>query len=444
MSENNEKIDFSKFGKTFQEKLVHIMTNDRFFCDQMREVMDIGFLETNHLQVFLKKIFDYKDKYQTHPSHETVVTILRSDLSDENESTQKLVREFFSRVQSTHEVEDEEFVKNTALDFCKKQKLKEAIIKSAKLLQNSASYDEIKNVVDKAIRLGSDNNFGYDYKVDFEKRFELHSRNTISTGWKEIDNITGGGLGRGEMGVVIAASGGGKSFSLVHMGASAVMEGKTVVHYTMELSDINVGKRYDSCLSGIHLDELTSRKSEVLEFVKSVPGKLIIKEYPTRVASVLTLRNHLTKLKNSGENIGFIIVDYADLLSTPSSGQRHNDLEAIYEDLRGMAQEFRCPLFTASQANRSASESDIITMDGIAALMPNVFRLTLSAQLQEIRATKTQMQQKCISPKTAMVQTVSSSRCSSIWVLQEWKFFQNQKKQFLLFAKNRLKSKKCP
>ena len=348
--------------------------SDRLFCDQMREVIDINYLETNYLQVFTKRLFDYKDTYGTHPAISTMVTIIRSDLENENETTQKLVRDYFARIQATKDIEDSDFIKNTALDFCKKQKLKEAIIKSAKLLNKSASYDEIRNVVDTALKLGTDNNFGYDYKIDFDKRFEFHARNPVSTGWDEIDNITQGGLGKGEMGVIIAGTSAGKSFALVNLGTAALKNGKTVVHYTMELSDVNVAKRYDACITGILLDELTKNKERVRELLKDIPGRLIIKEYPTRSASVLTLRNHLTKLKNSGEKIDMIIVDYADLMtSAKSSGQRWDDLESIYEDLRGLAQEFQCPIWNVSQVNRNASEADIITMDGIAAAFSKCF-----------------------------------------------------------------------
>jgi len=82
----------------------------------------------------------------------------------------------------------------------------------------------------------------------------------------------------------------------------------------------------------------------------------------------------LTKLKNAGNNIDVIIVDYGDLLVTKNgSGQKWIDMETIYEELRGLAQEFQCPIWTASQVNRSASESEVITMDGIASAFSKCF-----------------------------------------------------------------------
>ena len=91
----NEKEDFSQFGKSFQENLCQLILLDRAFSDQMKEVLNINFLELNYLQVFIKKIFDYKDKYKVHPSAEIMTTILRADISQENALVQKRNPHFY-------------------------------------------------------------------------------------------------------------------------------------------------------------------------------------------------------------------------------------------------------------------------------------------------------------------------------------------------------------
>ena len=359
-----DKIDFSKYGKSFQESLVHIMMEDRPFSDQMDEVLDINFFELKYLRVYVKRFLDYREKYKVHPSKKIMSSILRTELDNENEATQKQVRDFFARMCAMN-VEASEYIKDTALDFCKKQKLKEAMIKSVKLLQNS-SFDEISSVIDEALRLGSDNNFGHDYKKDFEARYQIKSRNPISTGWPLIDKISKDGLGKGELGVVIAPTGAGKSMVLSHLGCAALKEGKTVVHYTLELSSERTGHRYDSCISGIRLQDLMSRKEEAYESCIDVPGELIIKEYPTKSASTNTLRAHLEKLKKRNHKIDMILVDYADLLkSTKNFKEKRSELESIYEDLRAIAQETGCPIWTASQTNRSGLNAEVITMESI-------------------------------------------------------------------------------
>ena len=135
------KEDFSQYGKDFQESLCHLMLIDRPFADQMYEVIDIGFLELKFLQAFIKLIQDYREKFGVHPSEDIMKTIMRSELGNELESVQQQIRGFFARIYRS-DVADAEYIKATALDFCRKQKLKGAMLKSVKLLENS-SFDEI-------------------------------------------------------------------------------------------------------------------------------------------------------------------------------------------------------------------------------------------------------------------------------------------------------------
>jgi len=360
-----EMENFSKFGKNFQEKLVHCMFYDRSFFDQMTDVFDIYFLELKYLRLFYSRLAEYRKTYEKHPSVDIMASVIKTELEEESEVVRKQVKDYFARIAVTELVEDVEYVKATALDFCKKQKLKEAIMKSVGLLKTS-SFDEIKEVIDGAMKLGLDNNHGYDYLLDFEERFLLKSRNPMATGWKTIDDIIKGGLGRGELGVVIAPTGAGKSMALVHLGAEAVKAGKNVVYYTLELLDTMVAARFDSCITGVKLQDLTKFKDLIYDDVKDLEGRLIVKEYPTKSANVNKLKQHLEKLRFAGFEPDLIIVDYGDLLSPISSyKEKRIELETIYEDLRGLAQEFECPLWTASQTNRSGLNAEVVTMESI-------------------------------------------------------------------------------
>ena len=362
----NEQVDFSRYGTKFQENLVQVMLDDRVFSDQITEVMDLSFLELGYLQLFVKKLFAYRDKYGTHPSRDTMTTILRAEIAEENEITQQQVRKYFARILSTeNSVENAEHIKEVALDFCKKQKLKSAMLKCVGLIRTS-SYDEISDTINEALKLGADNNYGYDYLADFEERFQIKARNPITTGWKVIDRITHGGLGSGELGVVIAPTGVGKSMALVHLGAEAIKAGLTVVHYTLELADTVVATRYDSSMTGIPINEIYNYKNKVHEFVQGVEGKLIVKEYPTKSATTAMIKNHLDRLTRRGMSPDMVIVDYGDLLR-PVKSQREKriELESIYEELRGIAQIYELPVWTASQTNRTGINAEVITMEAI-------------------------------------------------------------------------------
>jgi len=358
------QTSFSKYGKRFQESLAQLIMEDRPFADQVEEVLNTSFFELKYLRVFTQKLFDYRRKYGVHPSNDIVATVIRTELENHSEAVQKQVRDYFART-CIRTIEDEKYIKETALDFCKKQKLKEALMKSVDLIQNS-SYDEVRNVIDTALKLGTDNDFGHDFVKDFELRYEIKARNPVTTGWEKVDKIMKKGLGKGELGVVIAPTGAGKSMALAHLGSHAVIAGKNVVHYTLELSESVTGQRYDSCITSVPLSCLFARKDEVLESISDVEGSLVIKEYPTKTASTNTIRAHLEKLKKRNQKVDMIIVDYADLLrSTTNFREKRDELGSIYEDLRAIAQEHKCPLWTASQTNRTGLNADVVTMESI-------------------------------------------------------------------------------
>ena len=359
------KADFGRYGKSFQEGLVQLIFEDRPFADQITEVLDVEFLELEYLRTFVAKTVEYRTKYGKHPSTNAMISILRTELDRESEVTQQQVRDYFARVHTNEIADDIDYIKETSLDFCRKQKLKEAMMKSVNLLQ-TCSFDEISKVINDALKLGSENNFGHDFIADFEERYKPKFRLPVTTGWDEIDNITSGGLGRNELGVVIAPTGAGKSMALVHLGSQAIKEGKTVVHYTLELQDTVVACRYDSCITKYPLSDLGNFKDEIFEEIKNLDGTLIVKEYPTKSASTNTIKAHLSRLIKRGIEPGMVIVDYADLLRpVVVRKEKRTELESIYEELRGLSNEFNCPVWTASQTNRSGLNAEVVTMEQI-------------------------------------------------------------------------------
>ena len=361
----NEKETFLRFGKSFQENLCQLMLDDRPFCDQVSEVIDVAFFELKYLQVFVEVLLAYREKYRSHPNHEIMMTELKSGMQSQDKVVADQVRHFYARIYNSEGVQEADYVKDKAIDFCRKQTLKGAMMKSVKLLKSS-SFDEISKVIEDAMKLGTDNNFGHDYHKDALRRFERINRSPITTGWERIDDIVKGGLGKNELGVVIAPTGAGKSMVLVHLAAEALKKGKTVVYYTLELKDTVVGGRFDSALTKVPLSELLDQQELIMEMIKDVEGTLIIKEYPTKSASVQTIRGHVDRLIKKGIKPDMILVDYADLLRpTRSTGEKRHELEETYESLRALAQIYEMPVWTASQTNRGGLNAEVITMEAI-------------------------------------------------------------------------------
>lgn len=361
----NNNSSLSTYGKNFQEKLCFLILEDRIFSDRMMEILKVDFLESKYLQWFVDKIFEYKTKYKTHPSKETIETILKSSLSKENELLQKQVLDFYARLTKNLNIDDAEFIKNESIDFCRKQKLHEAMLKAAGLLKIN-SFDEIKTVIDAAMKAGAPIDVGHDFIKDFEKRYVENIRYPISTGWTEIDDITGGGLGRKEYCLILGGTGAGKSFIMTHLGAEALKQGYNVVFYTLELSPEAIGKRFDSCLTGIPLDELADHKSEVLDKISEIKGQLRIKFYPKKSVGISAIRNHLQKLESENFKPDMIILDYLDLLRAGSvKKELRHELGETYDEFEALNQELNTVGVSGSQINRGGFKADTISMADI-------------------------------------------------------------------------------
>ena len=361
---NKDKDTFVGYGKKFQESVARLIMEDRPFCDQITEILELEFFDSAYLRAFVEIILNYREKYNQHPHFATLHTEIKKGNKNYDGAVNKQLRDFLVRIQSD-DVNDKQYIKDQAIDFCKKQCLKKAILESANLVKKG-NYDSITKIINEALSKGNDQNFGHDWFMDIDNRYVKKSRKPITTGWQRIDEITKGGIGAKELAVVIAPTGAGKSMVLVHLGAQALMLGKKVVHYTLELADTVVGIRYDSCLAKIDLRDIMDSKDLVKEKIQDISGKLIIKEYPTKSASTKSLKNHLEKLKKQNILPDVVIVDYADLLRPISHGaEKRHDLEGIYEELRGMATEFECAFITASQTNRGGLNAEVITMESI-------------------------------------------------------------------------------
>lgn len=359
------------YGVPFQEKLFQSFITDRRFGEQMMEVFDPDFFDQRYLQYLAQVYFAYSRKYKDFPTLQLILAIVAEDLK--KDGTDGVLRsqivDYLKRMRGNPDPSDLPFIKDKALDFCKRQALKEALEKSVDLI-NTEKYEAVADIVKKAVMRGVSTSVGHDFFEDSSARFIKTSRSPLPTGLDSLDSkdVMNGGLGAGELGVVMAPTGIGKSHMLTFFGANAMRLGKCVLHYTFELSETNVGLRYDSNLCDMPSNEVQDRKDEVLQtYAENKFGRLIIKEFPMHCATVNMLRSHYEKvLVSKGVQPALIIIDYADIMrSSRKYEDLRHELKLIYEELRSWASEIRTPIWTASQTNRAATESEVIGLESI-------------------------------------------------------------------------------
>ena len=380
-----ETKSISEYGYSFQIKFIVCLITDKLFLEQIVDILDEKYISNDAFRWITKEIREYYNQYKNIISMNVFkikIQEIDSDLLQVN------IKDVLKEVFKNMEAHDLEYIKDKALDFHKTQVLKKAIIESAKILERNGDSEEIKSLIDVAMRAGVERNLGHDYLLDIDARYEESARITSPTPWDIINELMQGGLGAGELGVIVSPAGIGKTWVLCAMGAYAISQKLSVVHYTLELNEAYVGLRYDSIFSGFEGQNLKYHKEEVMEMLFKLEGKLTIKYYPTKSCTVNTLSAHLKKAMTFGEKIDMVIVDYADIMrDIHKTREVRHALGNIYEDLRGMAGEFQIPVWTASQANRSALDEDVIEASRIAEsyakIMVADFVMSLSRKIED-------------------------------------------------------------
>ena len=352
-------INLNQYGTAFQIKVISALLTHKEFLMNIHDIISEEYWDNQAHKWIIKEILKYYDKYHTTPS----MDILKVELKKvTNEVLKVSIRE---QLREAYEAsaDDLEYVREEFSTFCKNQQLKSALLSSVDLLK-AGDYDSIKMMVENALKAGQDKNVGHEYNKDVESRYREDHRTTIPTPWDRINDLLQGGLGNGDFGLIFGNPGGGKSWSLVALGGFAVRLGFNVVHYTLELGEAYVGRRYDAFFSKIPVDKITQNRSKIEEIVPELPGELIIKEFPTGKATINTVESHIKKISDLGVKPDLVIIDYVDLLSTRKrTTDRKGEIDDIYISTKGLARELNIPIWSVSQVNRAGAKDDIVEGD---------------------------------------------------------------------------------
>lgn len=359
----NTPDNLIKYGQSFQTKVLAALITDGKFLDSLNDIMESKYFESDSNKWICDEILNYYNQYKKPPTLDFFkIETDRIDNAALKMTVVDQLRNIYKQIGNL----DLDYIKDEFRSFCINQNLKAVILESVNLLK-AGDYDKIKTMVDAATKVGVELDLGHDYMQDFEARSIDEDRAVVPSDWDVINDLMDGGLGPGELGVVVAPSGVGKTWILTALGAAAVKKGLNVVHYSMELSEHYVGARYDTVFTHIPSSELKSKVDEVRRKIGTLKGHLLIKYFPPRGVSVRKLQQHIEKMTAAGNKPDLIIVDYADLLlSSTSNDSKYQEQGDVYIELRGLGGILQIPIWTASQTNRSAIDSEVIEADKIA------------------------------------------------------------------------------
>lgn len=366
----SEMKSFEENGRSYQEKVLQALFEDPQYAEMMADVFEPEHFTFTHLQRLSRIFFEYHSRYKLFPSLEVALLQLRREDDGDDPAMMAMASDFAARIKSTPLNGDRPFIQDNSLEFCKRQKLVQAVSKMLNQIEGK-KYDQLAGTLREALDKGSPRDHGHDYAEEIDVRAEKSVREPIPTGWKVLDKYLGGGWERKTITTFIAPTGAGKTMALVNCSAALVAQGYNVLYVTLEMADYKIGLRHDSWFSGLSIDD--SSKVESREKVKSAikeraKGRLIIKEWPTKKATVETIRSHIQRLIQTKEFVpDAIVLDYPDLMRPARSyGEKRHELEGNYEELRGLAQELNCIMIVADQTNRGGLDEELVTISNIA------------------------------------------------------------------------------
>ncbi len=366
----DELKTFEELGRGYQEKVMQAIFEDQVYAEVMTDVFDPSYFTYVHLQRISELFFAYRNRFKTFPSIDVIHLQLTQDDDGRDPAMMAMASDFIRRVSTSPLNGDKGWIQESSLEFCRRQKLVAALAKCLDQVE-SKRYDSIAGTIREALDRGSPRDHGHEYSEEIDSRAEKSIREPISTGWPVLDQYLGGGYERKTITTFIAPTGAGKSMFLVNAAAALIEQGLNVLYVTLEMADYKIGLRADSWFSGLSIDDSAKpeHRNTVKDSIKKrVKGRFIIKEWPTKRATVDTIRSHIQRLiQTKGFKPDAVLVDYPDLLKAVKSyGEKRHELEGNYEELRGLAQELNCVMIVADQTNRGGLDAELVTISAIA------------------------------------------------------------------------------
>jgi len=375
---------FNEYGRAFPGKLIAGLLTDVAFGRTIASTLNVEFFETDVDKWFIKKCLVFFEKYRKFPSNTDYFLAEARELKVKQQNT--LLNEVFLYIDELSEYvldTDLAYVKEKALEFCKRNGFRIALEKASILVQEDdiESLNKVQKIISDALMIGNDPDaLGYDYSGLVENRYEIDARNPLAFPWEALNEITQGGVGAGDLVIFMAPTGGGKSLLLADVGKYWVFNlHKRVLHITLELKAEYISMRYDANLIGESTEvirgdaELRAKLNETIQEQLKGGGELIPLFRYSGSIDVNNIRNIMEMLTLRNRKPDAIIVDYADLLKPQSNTNKNTNnadvLGAIYEALKGLAGEYDVPILTASQTTRGTSTQAVIGGDSIAGSM---------------------------------------------------------------------------
>ena len=359
--------NFEYLGNTFQLQLLNQIIVDKDFSHSIIDVIENNYFENKYFKIITQMIREYYTKYDHTPSFETLEQITKSELQQEIAS--KIVLDTIKKIKDAP-IDGVAFVQEKALKFCKQQELQKVMTKAQKIIDGGEfeNYDALEEMVRGALQVGAKDTSSMDVFSNIDQVLDDDYRHPIPMGIPGIDRLLKGGLAKGEIGVILAPTGVGKSTILTKIANHAFNLGNNVLQIFFEDNPKVIQRKHYTLWTKIHPDELSEKRDEVIKKVKdieeSMPNKLIMNKLPSDTVTMSQIKNQIRKMVADGNKIDMVLLDYIDcVVPDKNLGDEWKSEGSVMRAFEAMCHEMDLVGWTATQGNRSSISSEVVTTD---------------------------------------------------------------------------------
>ena len=359
--------NFGYLGNTFQIQLINQLILNKEFARAIIDVLDSKYFDNQYFKIITQMIKEYYVKYESVPTFETLDQLTRSEIS--SDSARKIVLDTLTQIRDVS-FDGHQFVIEKALKFCKQQELQKVMTKAQKIIDKGdfESYDQLEEMVNKALQVGEIDEAEHDVFTNLDQVLDEDYRHPIPMGIIGIDNLLKGGLAKGELGVILAPTGVGKTTVLTKICNHAFNLGYNVLQIFFEDNPKIIQRKHFTLWTGIAPDELSFHKDVVMEKVRDIKenttNRLILKKYASDTLTMSQIKNQIRKMIAEGTKIDMISLDYIDcVVPDKNLGDEWKSEGSVMRGFESMCHELDVAGWTATQGNRSSISSDVVTTD---------------------------------------------------------------------------------
>ena len=362
-----EERNFGYLGFSFQQSLLKAIIEDRKYGETIIEVLETKFFDNNSFRYIIENVKELYSSYGKIPNYETVIQKIISESG--NKDSNRIHIDTLEQIKNDES--DVNFVKDRALNFCKQQNLKKELKSVNHIIDNGnfEDYHKIEQIIQKALQVGTDDNDVVDVFFDIDSALEKDFRLPIPTGIVGIDNLLKGGLGRGELGIILAPTGTGKTTILTKFANTAFNLDRNVLQIFFEDNRDNIRRKHFTIWTNVEPDDQPEYaeevKEKVLEAQARSKGILRMIKMSSDDATISKIKSKIRKLISEGFKPDMLVLDYVDCVSSDKSidGEEWKGEGSVMRSLESMTTEFDMAIWTATQGSRDSISSEIVTSD---------------------------------------------------------------------------------